>query len=144
MRWMRGFVNAVLMVTLVKPIVRRMVGRWRRRAQESPATMIAMPMQGLLETALMEELAATAGDGQPAPVETSEQPADEGMGRTLLVVGVVVAVAVGVAVTVAAVNRRRRREGEAEQSEDSEWVAVPVEASIEEPQEGVAQGTLVE
>ena len=143
MRWIRGSVNAVLMVTLVKPVVRRMVGRWRRRAQESPATMIAMPMQGLLETALMEELAATAGDGQPAPVETSEQPADGGMGRTLLIVGVAVVVAVGVAVAVAAVNRRRR-EGEAEQSEDSEWVAVPVEASIEEPQEGVAQGTLVE
>jgi len=143
MRWIRGSFNAVLMVTLVKPVVRRMVGRWRRRAQESPATMIAMPMQGLLETALMEELAATAGDGQQAPVETSEQPADGGMGRTLLIVGVVVVVAVGVAVTVAAVNRRRR-EGEAEQSEDAEWVAVPVEASIEEPQEGVAQGTLVE
>ena len=143
MRWIRGSVNAVLMVTLVKPVVRRMVGRWRRRAQESPATMIAMPMQGLLETALMEELAATAGDGQPAPVETSEQPADGGMGRTLLIVGVAVVVAVGVAVAVAAVNRRRR-EGEAEQSKDSEWVAVPVEASIEEPQEGVAQGTLVE
>ena len=143
MRWIRGSVNAVLMVTLVKPVVRRMVTRWRRRAQESPATMIAMPMQGLLEAALMEELAATAGDEQPAPVETSEQPADKGMGRTLLVVGVVVAVAVGVAVAVAAVNRRRR-EGEAEQSEDSEWVAVPVEASIEEPQEAVAQETLVE
>ena len=105
--------------------------------------MIAMPMQGLLETALMEELAATAGDGQPAPVETSEQPAEGGMGRTLLIVGVAVVVAVGVAVAVAAVNRRRR-EGEAEQSEDSEWVAVPVEASIEEPQEGVAQRALVE
>ena len=143
MRWIRGSFNAVLMVTLVKPVVRRMVGRWRRRAQESPATMIAMPMQGLLETALMEELAATAGDGQPAPVETSEQPADGGMGRTLLIVGVVVVVTVGVAVAVAAVTRRRRG-GEAVPSEDSEWVAVPVDASIEEPQEGVAQRTLVE
>ena len=67
MRWMRGIINAVLMVTLVKPVVRRMVARWRRRARESAATTIGIPVQELLEAALIAELAAPAADLRPSP-----------------------------------------------------------------------------
>ena len=143
MRWMRGIINAVLMATLVKPLVRRMVARWRRRARESAATTIGIPVQGLLETALMEELAAPAADLRPSLAETPEQLAGRGMMRTLLIAGAVVAVIAVAAVTIAAMIRRRRESREA-QAEGSEWVAVPVDASIEEAEEAVAQGTPIE
>lgn len=140
MRWMRGIVNAVLMATLVKPVVRRMVARWRRRARESAATTIGIPVQGLLEMALIEELTPPAADLQPSPAETPEQLAGRGMIRTVLIAGAVVTVIAVAAVAIGAMIRRRREAREA-QAEGSEWVAVPVDASAEE---AVAQGTLVE
>jgi len=143
MRWMRGIMNAVLMATLVKPVARRMVARWRRRAQESAATTIGIPVQELLETALIEELAVPAADRQPSPAETAEQLAGRGVIRTMLIAGAVVTVIAGAAVAIAALIRRRREAHEA-QAEESEWVAVPVDASIEEAEETVAQEALIE
>ena len=61
MRLVRGSVNAVLMVTLVKPVVRLFVARWRKRMQESAATTIGIPMQELMEAALIEELGVDVG-----------------------------------------------------------------------------------
>ncbi len=143
MRWMRGIVNAVLMATLVKPMVRRMVARWRRRARESAATTIGIPVQELLEMALIEELALPTADLQPSPPETPDQLAGRGMPRTVLIAGAVVAVTAVAAVTIVAMIRRRRK-GRAAQAEGSDWVAVPVDVSIEETEEAVAQGTLIE
>ena len=142
MRWIRGITNAVLMATLVKPVVRRMVARWRRRAQESPAT-IGIAVQELLEAALIEELGASAADLQPSPGEAAEELAGRGTVRTMLIVGVVVAVIAGTAVAIAALIRRRREAQEA-QAEGSEWVAVPVEAAPEEAEETVAQEALID
>ncbi len=143
MRWMRGIMNAVLMATLVKPVVRRMVARWRRRAQESAATTIGIPVQELLETALIAELAVPAADLQLSPAETSEQLAGRGMSRTMLIAGAVVAVIAGAAVAITALVRHRHEAHEA-QAEGSEWVAVPVDASIEEAEEAEAQEALIE
>ena len=56
MNVIRRIGNAVLMVTLVKPVVRLFVARWRKRMQESAATTIGIPMQELMEAALIEEL----------------------------------------------------------------------------------------
>ena len=52
MRLVRGIVNAVLMATLIKPIVRLTVSRWRRRARESAAATVGIPVQELLEISL--------------------------------------------------------------------------------------------
>lgn len=142
MRWIRGIINAVLMATLVKPLVRRMVARWRRRARESAVATIGIPAQGLFETALMEELAAPAVDLRPSPAQTPEQLADGGMIRTLLITGAVVATIAVAALAIAAVIRRRREAHEA-QADGTEWAAVPVNASIDEAEEAVAQGTLI-
>ena len=142
-RWIRGIVNAVLMATLVRPVVRRMVARWRRRAQESAATTIGIPVQELLEAALIEELAPANMDLQPSPAESPEQLARRGMLPTVLLAGAVVSV-IAIAAVAIGVMIRRRREAREAQAESSEWVAVPMDVPIEEAEEAVAQGTSTE
>lgn len=142
-RWMRAIANAVLMATLVKPVVRRMVARWRRRAQESAATTIGIPVQELLEAALIEELVQTDVDLRPSPVETPEQLPGRGLLGSLFIVGAVVAV-IAVAVVAGAALIRRRREAREAPADGSEWVAVPVDVSTEETEEAVAEEALIE
>lgn len=142
MRSMRGTVNAVLLVTLVRPIVRRMVARWRQRAQESAASTIGIPVQELLETALIEELASSAADLESATAETSAELAGRSLTRTLLVAGALVAIAAGVAVAVAALIRRRRKT-RAAPAGAPEWAAVPVETSSSETEGSLAEESAV-
>ena len=66
MRVIHGVANAVLMVTLIKPMARLAVRRWRRQAQESRAAAIGVPMQELFEAALVEELAPAVEALAPA------------------------------------------------------------------------------
>jgi hypothetical protein len=141
MRWIRGIVNAVLMATLVTPVARRLVAGWRRRAQESAATTIGIPVQELLETALIEELAAPGADLQPSAAATAGQAAGRSMIRTMIIAGAVVAVTAGAAVAIATLIRRRREAHEA-QAKGSERVAVPVDASTREAEEAVPQEVL--
>ena len=66
MKVIRGVANAVLMVTLIKPMARLTVGRWRKRVQESPAAVIGIPVQELFEAALVAELAPAVEALEPA------------------------------------------------------------------------------
>ncbi len=145
MRWIRGTVNAVLLVTLVKPIVRRILARQRRQAQESAAPAIAIAMQELVEAALIEELGLPAGSPQPTPEEASEELVSGRSRGTVLIVGAVVVVTVGAAVAVATSIRRRRQAQAAQKARarGSEWVAIPVDAPAEDAQE-VAQAAMEE
>ena len=143
MRWMRGIANAVLMVTLVKPVVRRMVARWRRQARESAAATIGVPMQELFEIALVEELAPPGPDLESDLLEDSEELTGRSTLRTMLVV---VALAATIAVATAAVATliRRRREARAARTEQSEWVAMPVGTATEQVDDRVVEEALVE
>lgn len=143
MRRMRAVVNAALMVTLVKPVVRRMVARWRKRAQESPATTIGIPLQELLEAALIEELTAPAADPQPRPAGSAEPVADRDLLRMVFIAFAVAATAATTAFVVAALIRRRRSTGQA-RGQGSAWVAVPVDAPAEEAEGTVAQASLAD
>jgi len=125
-RWVRGTVNGLLMVTLVRPVVHRMVTRWRKRAQESAATTIGIPVQELLEAALMEELGVQTADLASAPIEAVEPPDGRSTLRTLVILGLLVALTAGAAVAIRTLWRRRREMIDA-QVEDPEWVAVTVE-----------------
>ena len=143
MRVVSGTVNAVLMVTLIKPMVRLMVGRWRKRAQESTAAALGIPMQELLEAALIEELASPALQAEAASAGIADIA--EGAGgrstlRLLLLTGVVVAVTTATAYAAAGYIRRRREA----QAEERELVAVPIETLSPEEAEGVIQGALAD
>jgi hypothetical protein len=130
MRMVRGTVNAILMVTLIKPVVRLMVSRWRRQVQESPAAAMGLPVQELLETALLEELGANTAeiDAEETAEATVELQQGRSTIRTLLFVGALAAMSTGMAVVVTRLIRRRR---EAQKAEERELVAVPVETTAE-------------
>jgi hypothetical protein len=130
MRSMQKLGNALLMATLARPVTRVVVSRWRKRARESKAAPVALPMQELLEAALVEELGGSAVGSPPPSGNDLEAAVGRSTMRTLLIAGVVVAV---IAIAVAAVIRRRRAAREAE-----EWVAVSVETATDEAEEVVS------
>lgn len=160
MRVIRGVANAVLMVTLIKPMVRLTVGRWRKRVQESPAAAIGIPVQELFEAALIEELAPAVEALTPAVevlapaveeidaapieeidvVEVAQAAAGRSFIRVMLVAGVVIVATTAVAYGVAELLRRRR---EAEAAE-RDLVAVPIEGDEAEELEDVALEALAE
>lgn len=153
MRVVRGVANAVLMVTLIKPMARLTVGRWRKQAQESPAAAIGIPMQELFEAALVEELAPAVealapevGELEAAlaedidVVELVQAEAGRSFVRLLLVGGLVIAVTTAAAYGIAELIRRRR---EAEAAE-RELVAVPVEGDEAEVLDEMSLEALVE
>ena len=130
MRVFKGLANALLMVTLIRPVVRLMVRRWRKQAQESPAATIGIPVQELVEAALIEELAPLAIELEPSLEETVEELAGRSMIRTLFIAGIAIALTAGAAIAIATVIRRQR-----EGQKGSEWVAVPVGGTPEEVEE---------
>ena len=134
----RAAANAALMATLIKPMVRLTVRRWRKRAEESPATTIGIPVQELVEAALIEELApslaAPLAELEGSSQEVVEELAGRSAMRTLLIVATAAAVTAGVAVAVARLVQRRRAARAAE-AKDSDWVAVAVEDAAEEVEE---------
>ena len=144
MRWLRGTANAVLVATLVRPAARRLIARARRRAREHPASPLLIPVEELLETALMAELAATRAEREPAldgarePAldESGEEHAERGtLVPTLLRAGALAAVvAIATVATVAVVRRRRARASQSGAGK-TDWVAVPVEAPPDAPAE---------
>lgn len=129
MRVIRGLINAILMVTLIKPMVRLTVGRWRKRAQESTAASIGIPVQELFEVAFIEELTPAVEDLGAAPVEdvdvveVTQAAAGRSFIRVVLIAGVVIIVTTAVAYGVAELLRRRREE----EGTTRNLVAVPVE-----------------
>lgn len=136
MRMMRGVANAFLMVTLVRPIVRLSVSRWRKRARESAPAAISGPMQELFEAALIEELSPPAIELQPPseaePPAGLEALAEEvvvdaagrSVVRTLVIAGVLIALTAVSVVAVRRVVQRRRA--------DRQLVAVPIETEAAE------------
>jgi hypothetical protein len=143
MRAIKGVINGILLVTLVKPMVRVMVGRWRKRMQEMPATAIGIQVQELFEAALIEELAPTTIEPEATAADVTEVAASS-EGRSVigfvLVAGVVVAVVTASAYAVRELLRRRRPAHAAER----ELVAVPIELGEAEPIEDVALEALAE
>lgn len=136
MRMMRGVANAFLMVTLVRPIVRLSVSRWRKRAREAAPAAISGPMQELFEAALIQELAPPVVE--LGPLADVESPADlealaeeavvdaagRSVVRTLVIAGVLIALTAVSVVAIRRVVQRRRA--------DRELVAVPVGAEAAE------------
>ena len=132
MRWIRGAINTVLTVTLVRPIVRRMLARTRRWAREHPVSPLMIPAQELLETALLAELAATDPSGLPALEDVTEEVAGGSTLRTLLLVGALATViSVTASVGVTLIRRRRKARTPEPENPQREWVAVPVDGSAE-------------
>lgn len=154
MRVVRGIVNGILMVTLIKPMARLTVARWRKRVQESPAAVIGIPVQELFEAALVQELAPALEALAPAVeelapaveeleaaavedidvVEMAQAAAGRSFIRVVLVAGVVIAVVTAAAYGVAGLIRRRR----GAKASERELVAVPVEGGEVEALEDVA------
>jgi hypothetical protein len=135
---MRRGIDALLMATLVKPVAHRMVARSRRRARESAAASISVPVQELFEVALLGELASPPTELR-TPAEDPEQPPWRGKRRTLLIVAAAIAaMSVGAVITKAAV--RRRRDARMAQATDADWVAVPVDESTERTEEAAPKG----
>ena len=140
MRVIRGTVNAILMVTLVKPMVRLTVGRWRKRVQESPAASLGIPMQELLETALLEELAPQVTELELVPADLDEPEAGRSRLRLLLLAGLAIAVVTATTYAVAGYLQRRREA----QAKERELVAVPIETPAPETVEDMAQEALAD
>ena len=135
MRWLRGTVNAVLVATLVRPVVRRLIARTRRRAREHPVSPLMMPVEDLLETALMAELAASRADREPVLDEAGGEHPERSTVSTLLRVGAAAAVvAIATVATVVIVRRRRSRVPQPGAAK-ADWVAVPVDAPADTPAE---------
>ncbi len=141
MRVVGPIVNAVLMATLIKPVVKLTVSRWRRRAQESAATTVGIPVQELLEAALIEELAGPAVDEAEMVDEVIDEPAGWSLARTVLITGVLVVLSVGISVAISRLIRRRR---EAQAAQEREMVAIRVDASGEGATETVPQEALID
>jgi len=143
MRWLRGTANAVLVATLVRPLARRLIARTRRRAREHPVSPLLVPVEELLETALMAELAASRAEREPAPDgavelaldESGEERAERVTPSTLLLAGALAAVVTISTVTVVAIVRRRRARVPQPGADRTDWVAVPVEAPADVPTE---------
>ena len=140
MRVIRGTVNAILMVTLIKPMVRLTVGRWRKRVQESPAASLGLPVQELLETALIEELAPQVTELELVTAGLDEPEGGRSRLRLLLLAGLVIAVATATTYAVAGYLQRRREA----QAEERELVAVPIETPVPETVEDMAQEALAD
>ena len=138
MRVVQGMVNGLLLVTLVRPIVRVTVSRWRKRARETAPAAISSPLQELFEAALVEELAPAPIDLEPPTAEDVMDEAGRSTLRTMLIMGGLLTV-VSVSASVIVTLIRRRRQAQAEQ----EWVAVPVEGeakeAIAEAEEAIAE-----
>ncbi len=138
MRVVRGAANAVLMVTLIKPLARLMVGRWRKQVQESPAASLGIPMQEMLEAALVEELGPATTESQAAELEAAVTEAGRSTLRLLLLAGIVIAATTATAYAVASYIGRRRKA----QAEEHKLVAVSIETDSPQPIEDVAQEAL--
>ena len=130
MNVIRRIGNAVLMVTLVKPVVRLFVARWRKRMQESAVTTIGIPMQELMEAALIEELGGPVSESPAEPTELTEEIGGRGTVRTVLLAGIVIVAVSGAGFAIAQLIKRRREQ--AEQDRQRDLVAVPIEASPSE------------
>ncbi len=137
MRWRRGTINAVLAVTLVRPVARRLIAKARRRAREHPASALMIPAQELLETALLAELSASEAGLEPMPDETRDELADRHMVRTVLLVGALAVALAAAALAIATVVRRRRSHTPEPETDANDWVAVPVEVPAEESGEAI-------
>ncbi len=127
MRGIRAIINAVLVATLLKPMLRRSVARWRKEARASAEATIVIPARELLSAQLAPEASG--------PQLMSDEAADVA-GRsilgTVLVLGAVAALAVASALAIAALRRRRRSAITREPEVRKELVAVPVEVPAEE------------
>lgn len=122
MRWMRGIVNAMVMATLVRPVVRLAVARWRKRARETAPAAISLPMQQLVEAALIEELSPPPVELEAAETGEPLEPAGDRNLRTLIIMGgVLTVVSASMAVAVTVIRRRR------EAARRAKRVAIPVE-----------------
>jgi hypothetical protein len=151
MRLIKGIVNAVLMATLIKPMVRLTIGRWRKRVQESPAAALGIGVQEMFEAALLEELAPVVAEpevvegavaeavSEAAAIETIEAEAGRSAFRILLMAGVLIAATTAVAYGIAALLKRRR----AAQVAERDLVAVPIQADPDEAIDDVAIEALV-
>jgi hypothetical protein len=137
MRLIRGPINAILVATLLKPIARRIIATWRRRARDYADETFIIPAQELLETALAPQLLLADSSLPAADAEAIGETGGRSVLRTLVIVG---ALATIVAATVVAVGyvRRRRAEVASQPEAAQEVVAVPIEASEEESEEVVS------
>jgi uncharacterized protein (DUF2062 family) len=127
MRGMRGIVNAMLMATLVKPMVRLAVARWRKRAREAAPEAISLPMQQLVEAALVQELSPALAELEMAEAGEPLESAGNGTLRTAIIMGgVLTVVSASMAVAVTVIRRRR------EAARRARRVAIPVETETGE------------
>ena len=144
MRLINGAVNAVLMATLLKPMARLMIGRWRRRIQESPAAAIGAQVEELFEAALVEELAPAIAKATPAEIDEITDVAATSEGRStfrmLLLAGFVIGLTAATAYGITGLVKRRRQA----QAAERELVAVPIEDDATEAIDDAIGAALVE
>jgi hypothetical protein len=133
MRWIRGPINAVLAATLVKPVARWMIARWRRRARDYAEETFILPAQELLGSALPRQLALLDPSLPPANGQDIDELKGRGSLRTLLIVGAVAAIAA--AGIWALVSLRRRRSATASQPQAAGGPVAPtIEVPVRDPE----------
>lgn len=126
MRRIRAIINAVLVATLLKPMLRRSIARWRREARESAEATIVIPAHELLETVLAARLGSEALSPQATPEELGDVAGRSNL-WTVLILGTVAALTAASVIAIAALRRRRRAALTHEPQPAKELVAVPVE-----------------
>lgn len=137
MRWIRGPINAVLVATLVKPMARWMIARWRRRARDYAEETIILPAQELLGSALSPQPVLLDPSLPPVNGQDIDELKGRGLLRTVLIVGVVAAIAA--TVIWALVSLRRRRSATASQPQAAGEPAAPTsEAPVRDPEEAAS------
>ena len=140
MKWIRATVNAVLVATLVKPMLRWSISRWRRQAAQYAEATIVIPAHELLEAALPPQLVALGASLEPTFDEADDEAEQDTM-RTVVLVGAVVAVIAASALVVAAVVRRRRTAAAPAPKVATDPVAVPIEVPAAESAEAESPAT---
>jgi hypothetical protein len=107
MRWIRGPINAVLRATLVKPMARWLIARWKRRARTYTEEAIILPAHERLASALPPQLALLDPSLLPASGQAIDELPGRGLLRTVVIVGAVAAIAAAVIFGLVSLRRRR-------------------------------------
>ena len=131
MRLIRGPINAILVATLMKPMTRWMIARWRRRAREYAEETFVMPAQELFETTIAPHLVAAEATEQVVEADIAEVIEELGgrsTRRTLLIIAAIAAAATAAVIIVAEIRRRREA---AALADAKEAVTIPIDASGE-------------
>ena len=145
MKRMQGVINAAIVALLVKPVMRWLVARTRRRASERAHTTIVIPAQALLHTALPAQLTGMPSMGDPIFGQITDELGGREVRRAVVIAGSVALATAGIALAVAVLKRRRRHvDPSMADTPVEELVAIPVARPTGGSDEAVVPGAPME